>query len=100
MEAESNEDYPYTECSVCGEEIDNSELCEVSNRTVCAFCAEFLEEQELDDFETDFDDDEELICCDAIFFVNGWDKSPGCLEESEVATQIMDLKILFEKDYD
>ncbi len=46
------------------------------------------------------DDIAELICCDAIFFVKGWDKSKGCLEESEVATQIMDLKILFEKDYD
>lgn len=52
------EDYPYTECEICGEEIPNSELHDVGNQYVCYSCAVFLEEQEnYDDDDYDYDDD-------------------------------------------
>jgi formylmethanofuran dehydrogenase subunit E len=49
------EDYPYTECEVCGEEIENTHIQDVGNRNVCSCCAEFLEAQE--DYDDDYDDD-------------------------------------------
>jgi len=48
------EDYPYTECEVCGEEIHNSKLHDVGNQYVCGCCAQFVEAQE-DDYDNDDD---------------------------------------------
>jgi RNA polymerase-binding transcription factor DksA len=53
---EMPEDYPYTECEICGEEIHNSKLYEVGNQYVCISCAQFLEAQEEYD-DDDYDDD-------------------------------------------
>lgn len=50
------EDYPYTECEICGEEIHNSKLCDVANQYVCSSCAEFLEAQ--DDYDDDYNSDD------------------------------------------
>lgn len=53
------EDYPYTDCEVCGEEIHNSELQEVANLYVCPCCAQFVEGQQYydDDYDEDFQED-------------------------------------------
>jgi ribosome-binding protein aMBF1 (putative translation factor) len=60
------EDYPYTECEVCGEEIEHKHIHDVGNQYVCGFCAQYLEAQEDNDnddegcYEDDDYDDRDL----------------------------------------
>ena len=41
----------------------------------------------------------ELICCNVIFFCNGWQNSKGCIEEAEVATQNIKIPVIFERGF-
>ena len=52
------DDYPFTECEICGEEFCNSQLTDFNNQTVCHCCAGWLEDQQSykDDYYDDDDD--------------------------------------------